>query len=325
MPPARLLALLNVEFVITDKVQDVWLDDVFYDLQFRATLDQDATEVQIENPYTFVATAFGIICHSEDTGTVTAGAPLAVLSWVDEDGQRWERVLRVGEEVTDGRDQPARLRLDAPTRPTDVRLRWVGTQGRLIARGLTLIDERTGASRSLVVSGEGRFRLVHSGDVKIYRNLDNLPRAYWVAGARLIADDAEAIVAMKSAGFDPSREVILHEGTAQPAAGTATGRVEIAAYSAERVDLRSEADAPGYLVLTDAYYPGWNAYVDGQPASIRRANVMFRAVELPAGQHTVTFHYEPAWLWPGAAISLLAAGALLLVLLVPVRRRTRIG
>jgi len=325
VPPARLLALLNVEFVITDKVQDVWLDDVFYDLQFQATLDGVEPEIEIENPYTFVATAFGVICRSEGAGGLPAGTPLAALSWTDEDGRRWERVLRAGDEVGEGRDQPARVPLDAPTRPSDIRIRWVGPQGRLVARGLTLIDERTGANRSLVVSGQGRFRLVHSGDVKIYRNLDNLPRAYWVAGARLIADDVEAVAAMKSAEFDPYREVILGDVAARPAAGAATGRVEIASYSAERVDLRSEADSPGYLVLTDAYYPGWVAYVDGQRTPIRRADVMFRAVELPAGQHTVTFRYEPAWLWPGAAISLVAAAALLSVLLVSTRGRRSFG
>ena len=66
--------------------------------------------------------------------------------------------------------------------------------------------------------------------------------------------------------------------------------------------------------------PGWKATVDGEPAAIQRANVMFRAVEVPAGRHAVVFHYAPAWLWPAAAVSLLAAVALLLLTLGPRRQ-----
>ena len=60
----------------------------------------------------------------------------------------------------------------------------------------------------------------------------------------------------------------------------------------------------GYLVLTDAYYPGWVATVDGQPANIERADILFRAVKIPAGQHRVEFRYQPQSFIIGAAISI---------------------
>jgi uncharacterized membrane protein YfhO len=59
----------------------------------------------------------------------------------------------------------------------------------------------------------------------------------------------------------------------------------------------------GYLILTDTCYPGWRVYVDGKESSIIRANLLFRAVSLSAGQHRVEFSYEPASLRIGAAIS----------------------
>ena len=62
----------------------------------------------------------------------------------------------------------------------------------------------------------------------------------------------------------------------------------------------------GYLVSTDAWYPGWKAYVDGRPATLHRANLAFRAVSVPAGRHTVAFRYEPRSVRVGLALTALA-------------------
>ncbi|TMB24176.1 MAG: YfhO family protein, partial [Deltaproteobacteria bacterium] len=52
--------------------------------------------------------------------------------------------------------------------------------------------------------------------------------------------------------------------------------------------------------------PGWRAYVDGQPATLHRANLAFRAVAVPAGQHTVAFRYEPRSVRVGLVLTALA-------------------
>jgi len=73
-------------------------------------------------------------------------------------------------------------------------------------------------------------------------------------------------------------------------------------------------DGPRVLMFTDALYPGWKAFVDGQPAPILRANDAFKAVVLPAGEHTVEFAFMPARVFAGVAISGgTAAGALALL------------
>jgi uncharacterized membrane protein YfhO len=69
------------------------------------------------------------------------------------------------------------------------------------------------------------------------------------------------------------------------------------------VDL--ELPAPAWLVLTDAWYPGWEATLDGEPAALHRADVLFRAVYVPAGSHRVRLVFEPASWRAGAAISVM--------------------
>ena len=60
------------------------------------------------------------------------------------------------------------------------------------------------------------------------------------------------------------------------------------------VIVRAESDAAGFLVLSDNYYSGWKASIDGRETKIYRANYTFRAVWVSKGDHTVRFFYEPA-------------------------------
>jgi uncharacterized membrane protein YfhO len=92
--------------------------------------------------------------------------------------------------------------------------------------------------------------------------------------------------------------------------------------------VRLPIDAAGRLVLADAYYPGWNASVDGRPVAIDRYDGYERAVRLTPGAREVVFEYRPRWLAPSAAItaaSLVVVLALIVVapLLRPRRARSR--
>lgn len=83
------------------------------------------------------------------------------------------------------------------------------------------------------------------------------------------------------------------------------GSAEITRYTPNEVDLSVNVAHPALVVLTDAFYPGWVAYVDGRETTIFRANSLFRAVEVPAGAHSVEFRFRPTSFYWGAAITLL--------------------
>ena len=92
--------------------------------------------------------------------------------------------------------------------------------------------------------------------------------------------------------------------------GPGNSSVEIVSYGTENLEFAVHAERPGILVVSDAYYPGWNAYVDGNATPIFPADYAFRGVFLEPGDHRVTMAYEPESVRNGIIISLIAALAL---------------
>jgi uncharacterized membrane protein YfhO len=79
-----------------------------------------------------------------------------------------------------------------------------------------------------------------------------------------------------------------------------------------------ESDGAGWLLVRSTHARGWRATVNGEPVAVLRADGRHRAVAIPSGRHTVTFRYEPPWLWPGVAVTLLSG---VVVLGLAARRR----
>jgi hypothetical protein len=126
----------------------------------------------------------------------------------------------------------------------------------------------------------------------VYENARALPRAFVVPHAAPLPERSQVLGALKMTNF---RDTVLLEG-APPAADNAAGSTRDAAveqYLPNRVAARVTGDAPGYLVLTDPWYPGWSCTVDGAAAPLYRADFLFRAVPVPAGEHEVVFTFAP--------------------------------
>jgi hypothetical protein len=156
-----------------------------------------------------------------------------------------------------------------------------------------------------------QFRQVYSGEISIWENTQALPRALLIANVEPVSTEAEAIARMAAADFDPGSRAVV-EGAADAAAGPTglAGTAHIASYSQQQVQVDLDARQPAILVLTDTYYPGWSATVDGEPRAILPTDVAFRGVEVPAGAHRVVFHYFPRSFWSGVAIAIVGAALL---------------
>ncbi len=167
-----------------------------------------------------------------------------------------------------------------------------------------------------------------TGGLTIYRNLNALPRAYIVHRTIVEPDAARQYAFITSANYSPRKAVVLDGGAAltgtlassaryaeTSGANPDTGEAAmITAADPNTVVISATVKQDGYLVLADVDYPGWGVQVDGQTASLQRANYAFRAVRLAPGQHTVTMQFTPRWWWPGLAA--VALGLLLALLLL---------
>jgi hypothetical protein len=142
------------------------------------------------------------------------------------------------------------------------------------------------------------------GQVRVLENPDALPRAWVVHDAREVGD-GEALPLLASGAVDPRHTALLEAAppVLAPAANPAAERVAIVSAEPDRLRLTTHTDAPGLLMLSEAYDPGWRAYVDGEHVPVLIADHLLRAVSLPAGEHVVEYRYEPRSLQAGAIIS----------------------
>lgn len=111
-----------------------------------------------------------------------------------------------------------------------------------------------------------------------------------------------------SRDFDPRKVVYLpSEAKSQlNLTNAAEGTIRQAHFTAQRADLEVEASGPTLLVLSQTYYHPWQAYVNGQPKPIWRANYAFQAIEVPQGTSTVKLVYQDKLFYWGLGLSSVA-------------------
>jgi hypothetical protein len=165
-------------------------------------------------------------------------------------------------------------------------------------------------------------RLVRDRFPLVYERPRALPRAYFVRDARHLDEPKVVLDSLKDPTFDARREVILEGVPAMLRVEALRDRGHDEASNATVVitsDLREEVvfdvttDAPGYVILTDAYHSGWEARKGEEAAPIYRANYLFRAVPVEEGDTTITMTYRSTPLRRGLVISGVTAVLLALI------------
>lgn len=138
----------------------------------------------------------------------------------------------------------------------------------------------------------------------VYRNENALPRAFLVGAAEVVADD-DAVAHILSRDFDFSRTAALAEPLPDGVhlEGDPIGEVEWRERAHDRAELLVRTDRPALLVITDNFYPAWEARVDDVATPILRANHTFRAIPVPAGEHRVELRYRSGVLRASALVS----------------------
>ena len=165
------------------------------------------------------------------------------------------------------------------------------------------------------------LRLAYEGaDARVYANEHALPRAFVVERQIVVPDAERAKEVVTERAFDGRRVAVTETSVpGLPRAsvgGEPGGSARVVQYEDERVRIEATTPRPALLILTDNYYPGWKAAVDGREAQVHRVDYLLRGVRLPAGAHTVEFRYEPASWTLGLLVSGLALGSMIVVCVV---------
>ena len=154
----------------------------------------------------------------------------------------------------------------------------------------------------------------------------HLPRAFIVYGYELFEKD-QVLDRLVSPDFQPSEQILFEEKQDPPRLPQEAsrvplrpGQVRILSYRPDDITIHTESSEAGLLFLSEAYYPGWKAFTDGQATRILRGNYLFRVLEVPEGRHGIRLEFDPCTIKAGVGITLVTA---LLMIGIPVVLRRR--
>jgi hypothetical protein len=217
---------------------------------------------------------------------------------------------------------------DRPVEATRMTVRAVPPQGEFALYGGAVVSS-DGAIQQLFGRSKTKYHQVYAdGEIRVLENTAALSRAFLVPRARVAPSLGAALSVMVHQPFQPDQEVILaNDATTQatpivPEPG-GQGAATITTYSPGDVTVHTSASADAWLVLSDTYYPGWVASIDGQPAPVLRGDVLFRVVQVPVGEHDVELRFEPTSVKLGLLISLIVLALLASVFVLAGRRARR--
>jgi hypothetical protein len=164
-------------------------------------------------------------------------------------------------------------------------------------------------------------RLMSDAGSVLWERENALPRAWFVSTAADVPHES-SLDALLDPAFDPSETVIIDGPPVEPMPG-ASGELAIRQYEPERIVLDVAVDGAGYVVLSEGYFPGWTARVDGERVDVVPANHGLRAIPVEAASGRIELRYEPPLVLAGWLMA--AAGGVLVLsaLVAPFLARPR--
>jgi hypothetical protein len=193
-----------------------------------------------------------------------------------------------------------------------------GYHGAKLRRYQDLIERQISNNNQQVLNMLN-MRYLITGDQKqpVQRNPGALGNAWFVSEVKTVKSPDEEMTALNTLSPATVAVVDVSKFPQQKAAtyNIAGSTIALTNYSPDELKYRANATQAGLVVFSEIYYAdGWQAYIDGKPVPHIRADYVLRALQVPAGAHTIDFKFEPKAYAVGNAVSLAASIALLLVL-----------
>lgn len=176
---------------------------------------------------------------------------------------------------------------------------------------------------------ENIYKLIWQGGVwQIYENKEALPRFYLTGNYVVEQDKQEIANSIFNKNLDLRKTLILEEKVNNfNFKEDKNAKTSLVNYSPNKIVVKTESSEDNLLFLSDSFYPGWKAYIDGKEAKIYRADYAFRAVPVEKGSHEVVFNYYPKLFDLGIKISLITFFSIIIytISFVILRRSRRIS
>jgi hypothetical protein len=193
----------------------------------------------------------------------------------------------------------------------NIKLEWVGSAGGISIKKISLINGKTQQSYPITTLSDAT-RWNHVEDINatsVYENLRAMPRA-WLVPEVVSAKSEDILNSIKSSKlpdgrlFNPSKVALVKNALKFKTSNLdASATAKVVNLSDTRVEVTTNSSSPAFLVLSDVYYPGWKATVDGKNVHLFQTDYVLRGVLVPSGKHIVKFEFKPLSFHLGLGIS----------------------
>jgi hypothetical protein len=318
IPDPRWLSMLGVQFLLTDKTGDAWVGDVFYDRQFQPEIQPGQRLDVAFLPVDFDANALGLLYQGyggQVAVTLPSGEIIRELPPTSSSAEEFDVV---------------RLHWSEPGRVESLSF-WAGSSP-LKLGGASLIDERSEAFYPLVLSE--RFMMAHSGDIKIYKDIQERSWVTHPERCRIADSEFEALSAMRETTFDPMTMLILiapEDGHLLDLCERMDDLVSTAAsvdrlqYRSGSIDIDLTTSSEALLMIKEAWAPGWRAVLtpvtesgsvdlDAHPREVPvvRGNLLMMTIPVPRGRWRAELSYRPRAIGWGGVLSVVGCLGILI-------------
>ena len=167
----------------------------------------------------------------------------------------------------------------------------------------------------------------NSTKITVSKSVDYYPRVFVVGKTIVLNNKTELLGKLFSEDFDLFKEIII-EDQKKDVENLPFEKKEInykikkLDYLSNKVKIAIELDNDGFLVLSDTYYPGWKAFIDGKETTIYKTDYILRSILLEKGAHSVEFIYDPISFKIGYIITLSTTFVLIIIGILKYRNYT---
>ncbi len=186
------------------------------------------------------------------------------------------------------------------------------------------IQDKNDSENTGLASIRNLLLVYNDESVEIYENKEVVPRAFLVFDIEPIKDYHQALDVFSTDSFKPEITALVETENPENLSffdnrSLPYRPAKIVSYSPNEIEIITDGQKDGYLVLTDVYYPGWQAYLDDQEVETYPTDVAFEGLFVPSGEHRIVLQYHPKSLFYFIYISIAALLIILLLIWIKLR------